>query len=107
MPGGKHSYLTAAIAPSGTGDVEVIAAQTSRKSIYVVAVVIVASAATVASFKSAANVISGGFSFAANGGFAITAPGDDSWLFKTNPGENLVVAQTVDGVDGFLTYYLA
>lgn len=110
MPGGKHSYLTAAAAPTGTGDQEVIAAGSgvnARKSIYVVSIALVASAASVVSFKSASTALTGGFSLAANGGFAISAHGDDSWLFKTAPGENLVIAQSVDGVDGFITYYFA
>lgn len=110
MPGAKHSLLTAAVGPSGTGDVEVIAVGSgvnARKSIYVVSIALVASAASVISFKSATNALTGGFSLAINGGFAISAPGDDSYLFRTNPGENLVIAQSVDGVDGFITYYFA
>lgn len=103
----RHSLLTANATPVGTGDQSVIAAVTSPgpRSIVVIAIALVASAATVVSFKSGANVLTGSLSLAANGGFTIAAPGDESYLFKTNPGEALVISQTVDGVDGFITYY--
>jgi hypothetical protein len=99
-----HSLLTVAAAPSGTGDVTVIAAQ-ADKTIHVQSFALVASAATVFSFKSGGADISGGMSLAQNGGVALCSP-NQSYLFKGAKGASLVIAQTVDGVDGFITYYL-
>jgi hypothetical protein len=106
MAGFIRDLKTVAAAPSGTGDVTVISA-VSGKRIFVVAFALVASAASVVSFKSGANAISGGMSLAANGGVALSAHGDYGFLFSTNLNEALTIAQSVDGVDGLITYFLA
>jgi hypothetical protein len=104
---GRHSYEGLVLAPSGTGNVQLLAAPTLRRSIYVVQYTIVASIATVVKFVSGTTDITGPMSFAANGGTSPPFAGPDGWLFRTQPGEALVINQTVDGVDGHLTYYVA
>jgi hypothetical protein len=103
----KHSLLTAALSPTGTGDQVGIAA-VAGKSIVVVALTFVASAATVVTFKDGAGgtALTGAMSFAINGGMSNSAPADDSFLFRTSPGNALTANQSVDGIDGFMTYYL-
>lgn len=90
-----------ALAPSGTGDVEAIAAPGEGKRIVVVAIHLVASAATVVTLKSGSTALTGAMSLTANqivdvdGGHACL-PCNDNEAFQIN--------QTVDGVDGWATY---
>src|SRR4051794_4539207 len=102
-----HSLLSAALTPTGTGDQTGIAA-VAGKSIIVVALTFVTSAATVVTFKDGAGgtALTGPMSFGANSGLSLHAAENVGYLFKTTPGLAFVVSQTVDGIDGLATYYL-
>ena len=108
MPGSKHSLVGVPLIDVTGTDQTIVTAPANRKVIYVVAYTIVASAATaIPSFKSGSTAITGGMIFAANGGASPSAPGDDSWLFRTNPGDALILNLAGAGtVSGHLTYYL-
>ena len=95
----QHSILTAALSPTGTGDQTGIAA-VAGKSIIVLAITFVTSAATVVTFKDGA----GGTSLSGPMSFAINE--HVGFLFKTSPGNAFTINQSVDGVDGFAAYYL-
>ena len=103
----QHSILTAALSPTGTGDQTGIAA-VAGKSIIVLAITFVTSAATVVTFKDGAGgtSLSGPMSFAINAGLSISAAEHVGFLFKTSPGNAFTINQSVDGVDGFAAYYL-
>ncbi len=90
-----------AVTPTGTGDQTVITG-VAGKQIRVTAYVLVASAATVVTFKSGSTALSGPISLAINGGVSAS---DTDYLFETASGADLVINQSVDGVDGHLTYY--
>ena len=90
----------AIVAPSGTGDVEVIAAVPGKR-IVLVNLRTVASAATVITLKSGSTALTGAMSRGANSVLALT-----DMLLATEPGEAFVVNQTVDGVDGWVHYVL-
>src|SRR5947207_2605263 len=103
----KRAIQHAALSPAGTGDVAAIAA-TAGKSILVVSMVLVASAGTVITLKDGVGgtSITGPFTLPANAGWSRTAAESDGFLFRTSPGNALVINQSVDGVDGFAAYYL-
>lgn len=103
----RRNLRTIALAPAGTADQTVLAAPTDGLRIYVIGYTMVASAATVVTWKSgAATNLSGGMSLALNGGVSAYSGDSDTFLFATNPGDALVINQTVDGVDGHVVCYV-
>ena len=68
----------------------------------------VTSAASVVTFKDGpgGTSLSGPMSFAINAGLSLAAAEHVGFLFKTSPGNALTVNQSVDGIDGFVAYYL-
>lgn len=103
----QHSILTQALSPTGTGDQTGITA-VAGKSIVVLAMTFVTSAASVITFKDGAGgtSLTGPMSFAINAGLSINAAEHVGFLMKTSPGNALTVNQSVDGIDGFIAYYL-
>jgi len=97
--------LPAVINYSTTGDKTVIAAVADQR-IVVTGALVVCGAAVTLTFKSGSTAITGPMTFAAGGGFGRDAR-PDSYLFRTEAGQALVLNLSADAaVGGCLTYYL-
>ena len=97
--------LPAVINYSTSGDKTVIAA-VAGKRIVVTGGLIVCGAAVTLTFKSGSTAITGPMTFAAGGGFGRDAR-PDSYLFRTEAGQALILNLSADAaVGGCLTYYL-
>lgn len=109
--GQGHEVLWLPVNANATaGDTTIVAADTitpadgaKKRKIRIFTLVIMAKAATIVTFKSAANAISGPMSFAI--GTGISSVGQPSAHFlETAPGEAFVINTSVDGMYGFVGY---
>ena len=91
------------VAPVGTDELVVVAAVPGRR-ILIIGLHVIASAATNVIFKSASTPLSGVFGCPQEGTINLSQP--LIGLFVTAEGEPFVIDQSVDGVDGFLSYLL-
>lgn len=91
----------ALIAPSGTGEIVIVPRVPGRR-ILLLALHIIASAATNVIFKSNSNAISGLFGCPQEGTISIANALIGAMATAIN--EDFVIDQSVDGVDGFMTY---
>ena len=97
--------LPAVIHYTTSGDKTVIAAAVGKR-IVVTGALVVCGAAVTLTFKSGSTAITGPMTFAAGGGFGRDAR-PDSYLFRTDAGQALVLNLSADAaVGGCLTYYL-
>lgn len=104
-PAPGPEVLPAAINYSTSGDKTVIAAVTGQR-IVVTGALVVCGVAVTLTFKSGSTAVTGPMAFAAGGGFGRDAR-PDGYLFRTDPGEALVLNLSADAsVGGCLTYYL-
>jgi hypothetical protein len=83
-------------AASGT----IVAGVTDRE-IEVLSYTLVADSATEVRWKSGSNNLSGGMSFAANGG---ASANDNEPMLRTNVGEDLILVNSAGNLEGHLTY---
>ena len=104
-PDPSPAVLPAVINESISGDKTVIAAVTGQQ-IVVNGALMVCGAAVTLTFKSGLTAVTGPMAFAAGGGFGRDAR-PDSYLFRTDAGQALVLNLSADAaVGGCLTYHL-
>ena len=103
VPGEEYRYSVdpsfasvSVAAASGT-----LVSGVAGRQIEVLSYTIVSDSATEARWKSGTNDISGGMTFAANGG---ASANDDQAMLRTNIGEDLVLVNSAGNLNGHITY---
>lgn len=103
VPGEEYRYSVdpsfasvSVAAASGT-----LVSGVAGRQIEVLSYTIVSDSATEARWKSGTNDISGGMTFAANGG---ASANDDQAMLRTNIGEDLVLVNSSGNINGHITY---
>lgn len=103
VPGEEYRYSVdpsfasvSVAAASGT-----LVSGVAGRQIEVLSYTIVSDSVTEARWKSGTNDISGGMTFAANGG---ASANDDQAMLRTNIGEDLVLVNSSGNINGHITY---
>jgi hypothetical protein len=103
VPGEEYRYSTepSFLSVSIGATTSTLVAAVSGRQIEVISYTILADAATTVTWKSGSTNISGGMTFAANGGASVN---DDQAMLRTNVGEALVLVNSAGNINGHITY---
>lgn len=103
--GAGHDVRTAAINATTTAGDNTIVAANANSRIKVIGYVLVAAAATTATWKVGTTAVSGAMSLAANGGVSAPINETTAW-FSTAVNEGLVLTLGAGAVQGHVVYVL-